>query len=99
MWNNVEWSTRHIHKKHPDVSLADAWDVAFEMGYKIMVSPDQLHYPPYRRYWLVGKTKNGKRLLVAWEQWKETRNLITAYEPNEKQVKAYEDQIKKSVRK
>jgi uncharacterized DUF497 family protein len=99
VWDNQGWAAQHIHKKHRDVSLADAWEVAFEMGYTIMVSPDQLHYPPYRRYWIVGKARNGKRLLVAWEQWKELRNLITAYQPNERQVKAYEDQSKKSSRK
>ena len=99
MWDNSVWATRHIHKKHPNITLAEAWEVAFKMGYPIMVSPDQLHYPPYRRYWLVGKTSAGKRLLVAWEQWKEIRNLITAYEPSEGQVKAYENQSKKNSRK
>jgi uncharacterized DUF497 family protein len=60
-----------------------------------ILSPDQLHYPPYRRYWKVGKTRQGKLLLVAWEVWREEKNLISAYPPSEGQVKVYEAKIKK----
>jgi uncharacterized DUF497 family protein len=95
MWDNAEWAQAHIKKKHPDVSVDEAWEVVFDSEGKIL-SPDQLNYPPYRRYWKVGKTKNGKLLLVAWEVWREKKNLISAYPPNEGQVKAYESKIKKT---
>ncbi len=96
MWNNEDWARRHIAKKHPDVSPHDAWEVAYgDPDAKFLLSGDQLRFPPYRRYWTIGETKTGKKLLVVWEQFKRERNLITAYPPNEAQVKEYERQIKK----
>ena len=95
MWDNAEWAQAHINKKHSGVSVAEAWEVVFEFEAKTLVSPDQLHFPPYKRYWKIGKTKAGKLLLVAWEIWKEKKNLITAYPPSEGQVKAYESKVKK----
>jgi uncharacterized DUF497 family protein len=95
MWDNAEWAQAHIKKKHPNVTVQEAWEVVFEWEGKSLISPDQLHYPPFRRYWKIGKTKAGKLLLVAWEVSRETRNLITAYPPSEGQVKAYESKVKK----
>jgi len=96
MWDNAEWATAHIRKKHRSVSVEEAWEVAFESDGKILLSPDQLHYPPYRRYWKIGTTSRGKQLLVAWEIWRAEKNLITAYPPGPEQVRAYEEKVKKS---
>ncbi len=87
MWNNAEWAQAHIRKKHPDVSIEEAWEVYLDSNSRSLISPDQLHYSPYRRYWKIGKTKSSKRLLIAWAQLKEVRNLITAYPPSEGQMK------------
>ena len=95
MWDNDEWAKAHIKKKHPDVTTEEAWEVVFESGARTLISPDQLHYPPYRRHWKIGKTFSGKLLLVAWETWKEKKNLISAYPPNERQVEVYERQIRR----
>src|SRR5688572_28091951 len=83
MWNNRDWTQAHVRKKHSDVTVEEVWEVYLDSHSRFLISPDQLHYPPYRRYWKIGKTKAGRRLLVAWEQLKEIRNLITAYPPNE----------------
>jgi uncharacterized DUF497 family protein len=95
-WDNPVWARNHIYKKHPDVSIEEAWEVVFLGNARVLVAPDQLHFPPFRRYWTIGVTVGGKMLLVVWEQWKETKNLITAYTPTQTQVRIYEEQIKKS---
>ena len=97
MWTNSDWAQKHIQKKHSGVTAEEAWEVAFESEGRILLSPDQLHFPPYRRYWKIGKTKAGKTLLVAWEVWREQKNLITAYQPGEGQVRAYEAKIKRRL--
>jgi len=94
-WDNAEWAMNHIQKRHTGVTLLEAWEVVFESGNRALISPDQLHFPPYRRYWEVGATAGGKILLVVWEQWRQQKNLITAYEPSFKQRMIYEDQVKK----
>ena len=96
MWDNEEWARRHIAKKRPEIPPEAAWQASFgNSEAKFLLSNDQLRFPPYRRYWTIGITKSGKRLLVVWEQFKYEKNLITAYPPNEEQVKAYERKIKK----
>lgn len=95
MWNNKEWAARHI-KKH-DVLVEEAWEVVFEDPSAVpLVAPDQLHFPPFRRYWTIGKTKKGRQLLVAWERYREFKNLITAFEPSEERIKIYDSKIKKN---
>lgn len=63
MWNNVEWANNHI-KKHKTNSQ-EAWEVVFEdVDLPIpMRSPEQLNFPPYVRYWTIGKTKMEKNCL------------------------------------
>ena len=95
MWDNASWAARHI-KKH-DITVEEAWGV-YRSGAKFLVSPDQLHYPPFLRYWAIGKTQTGRLLFVAWEQHKETRNLITSYEPSERLVTIYEKKSKTRIR-
>jgi hypothetical protein len=95
MWNNDDWAKAHLAKRHPDVSTAEAWEAAFEGQGAVLVAPDQIRYPPFRRYWLIEKTRAGRRLLVVWEQWREVKNLITAYPPSEEQIKVYEAKTKK----
>lgn len=94
MWNNEEWAQNHINKH--GVSVKEAWEVVFETRPLAIPlrSPDQLHFPPFIRYWLVGKTKSGRLLFVAWEQHREILNLITAFEPDQKRINLYE-KIKK----
>ena len=96
MWNNDGWARTHLKKRHPEVSIEEAWEVVFVLGGVILVSPDQLRYPPFRRYWMIGTTKSEKLLLVVWEQWRGIKNLITAYPPNKEQVRTYETKIKRS---
>lgn len=98
MWNNDDWAKTHIRKRHPEVSTAEAWEVVFEVKGIALISPDQYRFPPYRRYWMIGNTHAGKTLLVVWEQWRGIKNLITAYPPNEEQVRAYETKTKKTKR-
>lgn len=94
MWDNEDWAKNHLKKHH--VSTQEAWDVIFEDPRPILLkSPDQLHYPPYMRYWAIGKTKEKRLLLVVMERHKETLNLITAYEPDEQRIKLYEKLKKK----
>ena len=94
MWSNPDWAAAHI-RKH-SVTLDETWYVAFECEEAVFIqSPDQLRYPPFIRYWTIGRTGNGRRLLVVWEQHREIVNLITAYEPSEDRVKIYERQKKK----
>ncbi len=45
---------------------------------------------------MIGLTKQGKQLLIAWEQWRGIKNLVTAYPPNEEQVRTYEAKIKRT---
>ena len=98
MWDNDEWAKAHLRKRHPGTSTQEAWDAVFEVGGVTLVSPDQLRYPPYRRYWMVGVTKKGKKLLVVWEQWRGVKNLISAYPPSDEQVRMYETKVKRSKR-
>lgn len=94
MWDNENWAKNHI-KKHK-VTVREAWEVVFEVKPRPipLKSPDQLNFPPYTRYWLIGKTKKGRVLFVAWEKHRETLNLITAFEPNKQRIELYE-KIKK----
>jgi uncharacterized DUF497 family protein len=96
MWDNEEWAKNHIQKKRKITPL-EAWEVVFEGNPPPvpMISPDQLNYPPFTRYWLIGKTKKGKLLFVAWEKHRETLNLITAFEPNQERIELYEKLKKK----
>lgn len=98
MWNNESWAANHI-KKHK-VTPREAWDVVFEA--KIpptpMIAPEQLNFPPFTRYWVVGGTKKGRMLFVAWERHRETLNLITAFEPEQPRIDLYE-KLKKKAKK
>ena len=87
MWDNDDWAKNHIKKRHPGVSTEEAWEVVFVVKGVPLVSPDQFRFPPFRRYWMIGQTRTGKKLLVVWEQWRKTKNLITAYTPNDEQVR------------
>ena len=98
MWDNDNWAKAHLLKRHPDTSTQEAWEVVFEVGGVALVSPDQYRYPPFRRYWMIGKTRAGTKLLVAWEQWRGIKNLVTAYPSNEEQVRLYETKIKRTKR-
>lgn len=91
MWHNEDWANKHIGKKR-NVTAQEAWEVVFEdIPLPLpMRSPDQLNFPPYIRYWVIGKTKKERRLFVVWEKYKETLNLITAFEPNQKRIDLYE---------
>ena len=95
MWDNEEWASRHI-KKHK-VGVKEAWDVVFENSEPPipMKAPEQLNFPPFVRYWVIGETKEGRVLFVAWEKHRETLNLITAFEPDEKRILLYEKLKKK----
>ena len=95
MWNNKDWAANHI-KKH-GVTVEEAWEVVFEDPVVVpLIAPDQLHFPPFRRYWTIGKTKEGRCLLVAWERHREIKNLITAFDPSPERIKIYEEKIRKS---
>ncbi len=97
MWNNESWANKHI-KKHNTTSQ-EAWEVVFEdVPLPIpMKAPEQLNFPPYIRYWTIGRTKEGKRLFVVWEKHRDTLNLITAFEPNEERISLYEN-LKKKIK-
>ncbi|MBL6989903.1 MAG: BrnT family toxin [Bacteriovoracaceae bacterium] len=92
----MEWAQNHINKH--DVSVKEAWEVVFENNPKPIPlrAPEQLNFPPYIRYWTIGKTKKKRVLFVAWEKHRETLNLITAFEPNKKRIEIYEKIIKKT---
>ena len=95
MWNNKDWAARHI-KKH-DVTVEEAWEVVFEDSNIVpLIAPDQLHFPPFRRYWTIGKTQKGRRLMIVWEKHREIKNLITAFEPSQERIKIHESKIKKN---
>lgn len=96
MWDNEDWAENHI-KKHK-TSPQEAWEVVLENDPAPlpMRSPDQLNFPPFIRYWLVGKTKDGKVLFVVWERYRETLNLITAFEPDQQRIDLYENLKKKT---
>jgi hypothetical protein len=99
MWDNENWAQAHLAKRHPGISTKEAWETVFENKGIILVSPDQYRYPPFRRYWTIGHTNAGKKLLVVWEQWRGVRNLITAYPPSREQVRAYETKTQKIRRR
>lgn len=78
------------------MSVEEAWEVVFgDPGIIPLIAPEQLHFPPFRRYWTIGTTQEGRRLLVVWERHREIRNLITAFEPSEEKIKIYEQKTKK----
>ncbi len=93
MWDNCDWAARHIAKHL--VTPEEAWEVLFEDS---TTSPlqafDQLRFPPYRRYWTIGKTKSGRRLMVVWDQHRGVKHLITAFEPDATRIRIYETQTK-----
>lgn len=91
-WSNGDWAARHI-KKH-QVNLQEAWEI-FESCSNPLKAIDQLRFPPFRRYWTIGRTLAGRRLLVIWEQHREINNLVTAFEPDEEKVRLYERKNKK----
>lgn len=89
-WVNGAWAVQHLAKRHPEVSIQDAWEAAFEDADAVPIcSADQLRFPPMRRYFTIGKTKVGKELFVVWEVYK-GKHLITAYPPDEARRKVYE---------
>ncbi len=93
-WDNEEWAARHI-KKH-GVTLQEAWEVVYEdVTIVILRARDQLRYPPFIRYWTIGQTKGGRKLLVVWDKHRATKNLITAFEPDPDKEKFYEREKKK----
>jgi len=93
MWDNAEWAARHI-KKH-GVEVQEAWEVAFVDSSVVPISAlDQLTWPPFRRRWTIGKTKAGRQLFVVWDQHRQIRNLITAFEPDAERIAIYERQKK-----
>ncbi|MEW6057658.1 MAG: hypothetical protein AB1540_13690, partial [Bdellovibrionota bacterium] len=97
MWDNQAWAAKHI-RRH-DVTTVEAWEVVFED--KSVVPPsalDQITWPPYRRWWTIGKTKQGRTLFVVWDQHRHLRNLITAFEPDAERTAIYERQ-KKLIKK
>lgn len=94
MWDNEDWASRHI-RKH-SVTPQEAWEVVFEDRRVIPLrARDQLRYPPFIRYWTIGRTRAGRELLVVWDKFRETRHLITAFEPHEEKVAFYEKEKKK----
>ena len=92
MWNNRDWVARHI-KKH-SVTPQEAWEVYLGCS-NVLISLDQIRFPPFRRYWTIGTTVSGRNLLIVWEQHHEIRNLITAFKPDIEKVKFYERKTKK----
>lgn len=93
-WDNEEWAAWHIQKH--GTTLQEAWEVAYEDTTKIILrARDQLNYPPFVRYWTIGNTKAGRQLMVVWDKHRETKNLITAFEPDTEKVKFYEREKKK----
>ena len=92
-WDNEDWAAKHTAKHR--VTTEEAWEVAFENPGTILQAPDQLRYPPFRRYWTISKTKAGRVLIVFWERHRETKNLVTAFEPSQERIAVYERQKKK----
>lgn len=92
MWNNAEWANNHIKKKRDGINARDAWEVVFESEpiSQPFLAPAQLNFPPFRRYWTIGKTKRGKLLFVVWERHRDILNLITAFEPDQRRIDIYE---------
>ena len=89
MWDNRDWASRHI-KKH-QVVPEEAWEVVFCDSTVIPIrADDQLNWPPFQRWWTIGRTKTGRILFVVWDQQRHVRNLITAFEPDEKRMAIYE---------
>lgn len=99
MWDNEDWANNHIKKKRKITPL-EAWEVVFESDPPPvpMLSPVQLNYPPFTRYWVIGETKKGKLLFVVWEKHRETLNLITTFEPDQQRIELYE-RLKKKAKK
>jgi hypothetical protein len=55
-WDNDDWAARHISKHK--VTVNEAWEVVFENKSVFpLVAPDQLRFPPFRRYWTINLTK------------------------------------------
>ena len=99
MWDNEDWAARHIKKKHPEVTTKDAWEIVFgDNRVTPLKSPDQIRWPPYSRYWAIGTTKKGVTLLVVWEVYRSTYNLVTAFPPDKERIVLYE-RLKKSKNK
>ena len=97
-WVNESWAAKHLAKRHPDITTLDAWEAAFDDVDSVPIySPDQLRFPPMRRFFTIGKTKSGKELFVVWEVYK-GNHLVTAYPPDEGRKKVYEQAKKKKTR-
>lgn len=98
MWDNEDWASRHLKKRHPGISTKDAWDVVFNDAKRVAIkSPDQLRWPPFFRYWTIGKTKNGQLLFVVWEVARGKFHLVTAFPPDKERISLYE-RLKKKER-
>jgi hypothetical protein len=95
MWSNRDWAARHIKKLQ--TTPEEAWEI-YQYCENFLVAIDQLRFPPFRRYWTIGMTSEGKKLIVIWEEHRDTKNLISAYEPNEEKVRLYERKTKKGAR-
>jgi uncharacterized DUF497 family protein len=94
MWDNETWAARHI-RKH-GVGTQEAWEAVYNDNSVVPISaPDQITWPPYRRFWTIGHTNSGRKLFVVWDQHRQIRNLITAFEPNEERIALYERQKKR----
>lgn len=78
-WANAEWAARHIakHKVTPE----EAWE-AFLSIKKAIRARDEPRFPPHVRYWGIGTTVAGRKLLVVWDRHREVFDLITAFEPD-----------------
>ena len=85
-WANSEWAARHI-MKHA-VTVHEAWQVFAAAKVKLR-SQQQPNHPVCVRYWTIGLTEEGRKLLVVWERKRALLNLITAFEPNLKQEAFY----------
>ncbi len=89
---NQDWAARHI-RKHA-VTSVEAWEVVFEDKGVVPISAlDQITWPPYRRWWTIAKTKQGRTLFVVWDHHRQLRNLITAFEPDAERIAIYERQM------
>lgn len=98
MWGNREWAENHIRKHRTTVE--EAWEAVFQDATVVPIrSDDQITWPPYRRYWTVGRTRIGKLLFVVWDQHREIRNLITAFDATEEGIAIYERKKKAGRRK
>lgn len=94
MWTNEEFASRHI-KKH-GTTPAEAWEVVFEDPEAVPITAmDQLTWPPFRRWYTIGKTKEGRILFVVWDQNKNVKNLITCFSPDKTRREIYERAKKK----